>query len=314
MLEAQLSRQQAARHAIEARLQRLVDRLRILRREEAAAIARLEQRVRAIYINGDPDVVAFVLGASSISELLDDIDVLDRIGRQDERIARTATDARTRTAAATVRVRGARAEALAAERAIAARTAEQRAVRDRLAAARDAVTAAAAAKRGALGEIRATEAKLNEEVEALESESAAIAARIRAAETAGSVTSGTGSTSGLSWPVSGPITSGFGPRGGRMHEGIDIAVPEGTPVHAAAAGTVIYAGWLGGYGNLVVIDHGGGLSTAYGHNSGLVASAGESVAQGDTVAYSGNTGHSTGPHVHFEVRIDGTAVDPLGYL
>jgi murein DD-endopeptidase MepM/ murein hydrolase activator NlpD len=99
-----------------------------------------------------------------------------------------------------------------------------------------------------------------------------------------------------------------------MHEGIDIAVAEGTAVVAAAAGTVIYAGWLGGYGNLVVVDHGGGISTAYAHNSAYATSVGQSVSQGQVVSYSGNTGNSSGPHVHFEVRVDGTAVDPLGYL
>jgi murein DD-endopeptidase MepM/ murein hydrolase activator NlpD len=99
-----------------------------------------------------------------------------------------------------------------------------------------------------------------------------------------------------------------------MHEGIDIAVGEGTPVRAAAAGTVIYAGWMGGYGNLVVVDHGNGLSTAYAHNSSLAASVGQSVAAGEVVSYSGNTGNSTGPHVHFEVRVNGSAVDPLSYL
>jgi murein DD-endopeptidase MepM/ murein hydrolase activator NlpD len=99
-----------------------------------------------------------------------------------------------------------------------------------------------------------------------------------------------------------------------MHEGIDIAVPTGTPVAAAASGTVITAGWLGGYGNLVVIDHGNGLATAYGHNSGLAVGVGQSVAQGQVIAYSGSTGHSTGPHVHFEVRVNGSPVDPLGYL
>ena len=99
-----------------------------------------------------------------------------------------------------------------------------------------------------------------------------------------------------------------------MHEGIDIAVGQGTPVHAAAAGTVIYAGWMEGYGNLVVIDHGNGLSTAYGHNSSLASSVGQSVAAGQVIAYSGSTGHSTGPHVHFEVRVNGAPVDPLGYL
>ena len=118
----------------------------------------------------------------------------------------------------------------------------------------------------------------------------------------------------LSWPVSGPVTSGFGVRWGRMHEGIDIAVGQGTPVHAAAPGTVIYAGWMEGYGNLVVVDHGNGLSTAYGHNSTLASSVGQAVTAGQVIAYSGSTGHSTGPHVHFEVRVNGSPVDPLGYL
>ena len=103
-------------------------------------------------------------------------------------------------------------------------------------------------------------------------------------------------------------------RWGRMHEGIDITCPTGTPVRAAAAGTVIYAGWLGGYGNLVVVDHGGGLSTAYAHNSSFASSVGQSVAAGQVIAYSGSTGDSSGPHVHFEVRVGGGAVDPLGYL
>jgi murein DD-endopeptidase MepM/ murein hydrolase activator NlpD len=118
----------------------------------------------------------------------------------------------------------------------------------------------------------------------------------------------------LSWPVSGSVTSGFGYRWGRMHEGVDIAVGQGTAVQAAGAGTVIYAGWLGGYGNLAVVDHGNGLSTAYAHNSSLVSAVGQSVAAGEVIAYSGSTGHSTGPHVHFEVRLNGDAVDPLGYL
>ena len=90
-----------------------------------------------------------------------------------------------------------------------------------------------------------------------------------------------------------------------MHEGVDIAVPSGTPVHAAAAGTVIHAGWLGGYGNLVVVDHGNGISTAYAHNTSVAVAVGQQVAQGDVIAYSGSTGNSTGPHVHFEVRVNG---------
>jgi murein DD-endopeptidase MepM/ murein hydrolase activator NlpD len=103
-------------------------------------------------------------------------------------------------------------------------------------------------------------------------------------------------------------------RWGRMHEGIDIAVPYGTPIHAAASGRVVYSGWMSGYGNLVAIDHGRGLSTAYAHQSSIAASVGQTVSQGQVIGYVGCTGHCFGPHLHFEVRVNGTPVDPLGYL
>ena len=147
--------------------------------------------------------------------------------------------------------------------------------------------------------------------------SAQLTARIQAAQasSASGYSTGSGvSSSGLIWPVQGPITSPFGMRWGRMHEGIDIGVPYGTPIHAAASGAVIYAGWMSGYGNLIVIDHGNGLATAYGHQSSIVVSCGQDVAQGQTIGYVGSTGHSTGPHLHFEVRVNGNPVDPLGYL
>ena len=127
-------------------------------------------------------------------------------------------------------------------------------------------------------------------------------------------TPGAASAAGMIWPVNGILTSGFGYRWGRMHEGIDIAVAEGTPIFAAASGTVILAAYSGGYGNYTCIDHGGGLSTCYGHQSGFAVSSGSSVSQGQVIGYSGNTGSSTGPHLHFEVRINGAATDPLGYL
>ena len=99
-----------------------------------------------------------------------------------------------------------------------------------------------------------------------------------------------------------------------MHEGIDIGVGYGTPIHAAAAGTVIYCGWEAGYGNLVVIDHGGNLATAYGHQCSIAVTCGQQVSQGDVIGYVGCTGHCSGPHLHFEVRVNGNPVDPLGYL
>lgn len=126
----------------------------------------------------------------------------------------------------------------------------------------------------------------------------------------------TSSSSGISlrWPLSGRITSGFGQRWGRLHAGIDIGVPIGTPVRAAASGRVTYSGWATGYGYLVIISHNNGYETRYAHLSRLVTPVGQSVSQGQIVAYSGNTGNSTGPHLHFEVRHNGTPLDPRRFL
>ena len=118
----------------------------------------------------------------------------------------------------------------------------------------------------------------------------------------------------FSWPVRGRISSPYGPRWGRMHHGIDIAVNTGTEVRAAAAGRVSFAGWNGDYGYLVVINHGDGVETRYAHNSRLLVSAGQYVTRGQVIARSGNTGNSTGPHVHFEIRFRGKSVNPLNYL
>ena len=119
---------------------------------------------------------------------------------------------------------------------------------------------------------------------------------------------------GWTWPTSGPVTSGFGYRWGRMHEGIDIGAPEGTPIYAASAGTVSFAGVMGGYGNMVLVDHGGGIVTAYAHQSSIHVGPGTSVAAGQQIGAVGSTGASTGPHLHFEVRVGGSPQDPMGYL
>ena len=122
------------------------------------------------------------------------------------------------------------------------------------------------------------------------------------------------------WPLSGPITSPFGWRthpitgAQRFHSGIDIGGDYGDPIYAAQAGTVEYAGWISGYGNAVIINHSGGISTLYGHCQSLEVSTGQSVAQGELIAECGSTGNSTGPHCHFEVRVSGEPVNPLEYL
>jgi murein DD-endopeptidase MepM/ murein hydrolase activator NlpD len=116
------------------------------------------------------------------------------------------------------------------------------------------------------------------------------------------------------WPVNGTFTSPFGMRWGRLHAGIDIAAPTGTALRAADGGVVQIAGWTGGYGNYTCIGHGGGISTCYAHQNSMGVSVGQNVSQGQVIGTVGNTGNSTGPHLHFEVRINGQPVDPMGYL
>lgn len=117
----------------------------------------------------------------------------------------------------------------------------------------------------------------------------------------------------LAWPVQGTITSRFGPRWGTYHRGVDIGAPHGTPVIAADSGMVIFAGWNGGYGNLVKIAHGSNMQTWYAHLSEFAVSTGQEVKKGDVIGYVGSTGRSTGPHLHFEVHVDGVAKDPLSF-
>ncbi len=321
-LEASLATEQRKLTTLVHEIASQSARLVVLERQYGIALKALERRVREIYESDSPDLISFALGATSFTDLMNHLDLLDRIGRQDEQVASSLANARDeleRARAATERSRREREHAVAL---ISSSTAAQRAARDRIVAERDALASAEGAKQRALAGVREDRASYVAEAESLAAESASLAARIAAAQAA-AASPAPSSPSGppaptagasLQWPVSGPVTSGFGVRWGRMHEGIDIAVPSGAAVHAAAAGTVVYAGWLGGYGNIVVIDHGNGLSTAYGHNSSLQVKQGASVAAGSVIALSGSTGHSTGPHVHFEVRVSGAPVDPMGYL
>jgi murein DD-endopeptidase MepM/ murein hydrolase activator NlpD len=116
------------------------------------------------------------------------------------------------------------------------------------------------------------------------------------------------------WPVSGSINSGFGRRGQSFHDGIDIAAPEGTPIRAVEQGEVIYSNQLRGYGNIVIVRHGGGIVSVYAHNQANLAREGKQVARGEIIARVGSTGRVTGPHLHFEIRKNNSAQDPLRYL
>lgn len=174
-------------------------------------------------------------------------------------------------------------------------------------------------KKKIMASLETEKAAIEKGLAELEKASNAVAAQIRAAQSRPTAYSGKSSGQFL-WPVSGPITSDFGWRvhpvlgTRRLHTGIDIGVGSGTPIHAADAGAVISAGWMGAYGNAVVIDHGGGLSTLYGHMSSIGVRAGQTVSAGQVIGKVGSTGWSTGPHLHFEVRRNGDPVNPMGYL
>ena len=122
------------------------------------------------------------------------------------------------------------------------------------------------------------------------------------------------SGAGLVWPVRGTVTSGFGQRWGRLHAGIDIGARTGVPIRSSKAGEVIFAGSMSGYGNCVIINHGGGLTTLYAHQSRIGTSDGATVGQGEVIGYVGSTGHSTGPHLHFETRVSGSPQNPMRFL
>ena len=168
-------------------------------------------------------------------------------------------------------------------------------------------------KRGALAQVRDSRVALEGDLAALEKEQARVQAALQGAGQTfdGPIRQGSGA---LIWPVNGPVVSPFGMRWGRLHAGIDIAVPSGTAIHAADAGRVVLMGWVGGYGNYTCIQHTASMSTCYGHQSSFATSNGASVSQGQVIGYSDCTGHCFGPHLHFEVRINGAPVDPMGYL
>jgi murein DD-endopeptidase MepM/ murein hydrolase activator NlpD len=312
-----------------ARLARLTEllqlqkaRLTFLRAEYGRAMERLDRRVIQLYKQEKTTTLDVVVSSKSLGDALDQIDYMRHLGDQDVYASAQVTVARDAMKILLAQTNDTQRRVAAATRVIAVRTAQQLALQNELLARRSGLLAARRSQQQALATLQSGHRDDATEAAALEKVSQQLGAQIQAAQEAAqqqysptaSVAQSAQSSSGFIWPVNGPVVSPFGWRWGRMHEGIDIGVGYGTPIHAAASGTVITAGWEGGYGNLIVIDHGGGLATAYGHQSGFAVGYGEHVSQGQVIGYVGCTGHCFGPHVHFEVRVNGAAVDPLGYL
>jgi murein DD-endopeptidase MepM/ murein hydrolase activator NlpD len=287
------------------------ERLNFLRSQYANVLRQLNLRMIDIYETRDPTLVEVILESESFQDVLDQIHYLEAIARQDKRIAAAVADARDEVHVARERTKTVRARVHSETQVVAVRTQQQRNAKNQLLASRGSLAGKRKKQKGQLASTREQERVLIAEANALAAEDAGIRGQLAAAQGAGDTTP---SSQGLIWPVSGPVTSPFGYRWGRLHAGIDIGVPYGTPIHAAASGAIVLAGWTGGYGNYTCIDHGGGLATCYAHQSSYAVSSGAQVSQGQVIGYVGNTGHSFGAHLHFEVRINGNPVDPLGYL
>ena len=299
----------AARRAVEAARKAVSDAEAQLAQTEAeitAMAAEVKARAVSSYVRPQGDLISSLATASDLNEAtrrtayLTQVanrgrDVVDRLGaaREDQQIQQEA--ARKAREAADARKAAADAKAKAAA---------------------DALFEQARAKAALDGRIAEFQAQMS----AMAASDAALGNIIRERENAagrasrGGIVSGVASASGLIWPTSGRVTSEYGYRWGRMHQGIDIGAGTGTPIRAANGGEVIFAGTQGGYGRTVVISHGGGFSTLYAHQSSIAASDGQTVQRGQVIGYVGNTGNSTGPHLHFETRVNGAAQNPRRYL
>jgi len=311
VLEQDLSLHQRRLDKLNALYAFETERLTFLRRAYATALHELNLRMIDLYETHDPTLVEVIIESDSYQDALDRIHYLDSIAQQDKHIAAKVAVARNAMRVTRAQTKVVRTRVHAETQVIAVRTQQQRDVRDQLLASKHRLSGKRASQRTALKLTRKQEQTLQSEAQAIAAAQAQVRSRLAAAQ--GS-TDSTPSSSGLIWPVSGPVVSPFGYRWGRLHAGIDIAVPYGTPIHAAGAGTVVLAGWVSGYGNYTCIDHGGGMATCYAHQSSFAISQGAAVSQGQVIGYVGCTGHCFGPHLHFEVRINGTPVDPLGYL
>jgi murein DD-endopeptidase MepM/ murein hydrolase activator NlpD len=319
-LQASLDAKRAELAQIQEDLRRERLRLARLRARLAEARAALADRLVEIYKADEPDVVTVVLEADGFAELLERTEFMQRVSSQDGRIIARVREAKAEAIATEARLDRLEARAQAVAEAIEAEVDEVAAVKGQLVSRRDRYQSVRAEKADLLSSTRADRRQLESHVNALEREQAAVLARLQreaarassaGTAVAGPVRQGSG---GLIWPANGSISSPFGMRWGRLHAGVDIPLPEGTGLRAAASGRVVLAGWTGGYGNYTCVQHTGSLSTCYAHQSSIGVSVGQSVSQGQVIGASGNTGNSTGPHLHFEVRINGSPVDPLGYL
>jgi murein DD-endopeptidase MepM/ murein hydrolase activator NlpD len=270
---------------------------------------RLKNRVASIYRQGQTPAAMLLMGSADAGALAARKAFVERIAQRDRQLFEEVKERRQAVEKRKVAVDGLVTEVRELET-------KMRSEQARLMVAQQ-------DKQAIIKGLNQQESRLESEMDELDAESNKLAASIASYQNAsrpGSRSFVAAFGGGLIRPAQGRLSSGFGmrvhpiSRRRRLHAGIDIAAPTGTPIIAAAPGVVIFSGWRGGYGNAVIIDHGGGLSTLYGHCSRLLVKSGQRVKQGQRIALMGSTGYSTGPHLHFETRINGKPVNPLSRL
>ena len=310
--QTELERLQADLRAERARLVRLRSRL-------AETRATLRTRLVEIYKAGKPDFITVVLNSDGFADLLERGEFIARISEQDRRVINLVSEAKVDATSSEKRLDRLEARQAKVTRIVQQRRDEVAAIKMDLIGTRVGYARTQSGKAAALDKVRNDRTNLQEHVTELEAASNKITGQLNAAQRqyAGDLPVRQGSGS-MVWPVNGPITGVFGEqRPGHLHAGIDIAASEGTPILAADSGRVVLmqgVGASGGYGNYTCIQHTATLSSCYAHQVRFGTSLGASVSQGQVIGAVGNTGNSFGAHLHFEVRVNGSPVDPMGYL
>lgn len=311
-IQSDLDAKRAELLRIQKDLRRERARLARLRARLAKARTQLEARLLEMYKTEQPDVITVILESDGFADLLTRSEFLQRVNHHDARIIAAVRTARTDASATAHRLSGLEARQHKLTSTVLANRNQVAAIKGQLVDRRGLYANARDRRRGVLSKVREHRGAIQEDLASLEKENAKIQAKLGNGAGAGPIKQGSGD---FIWPVNGPVSGQFGEnRGDHIHAGVDIAASEGTPIRAAASGKVALMGPQGGYGNYTCIQHGGSLSTCYAHQSRFATSQGASVSQGEIIGYVGNTGHSFGAHLHFEVRQNGTPVNPLNFL
>ncbi|MDA0180124.1 peptidoglycan DD-metalloendopeptidase family protein [Solirubrobacter phytolaccae] len=311
-IEADLTKKRAELSRLQEDLRKERARLTRLRARLAESRAALKDRLVYLYKTDEPDLVTVILESEGFADLITRTEFMQRVSQQDARILDRVVKAKAEATATEKRLDKFEARQRKVTKLVSQQRLEVLAIKNRLVDRRQQHEAARTDKRQALVSTRTSRKKLESHLVSLQKEEQRIQARLAGfSGTPGPIRQGSGS---MIWPVGGTFTSPFGQRWGRLHAGIDIAAAVGTPIRAAESGKVVLASWTGGYGNYTCVQHGGALSTCYAHQVRYGTSVGASVSKGDVIGYVGNTGNSTGAHLHFETRVNGNPVDPMGYL